>query len=238
MTCVTILVSLYLIFMYAPTEATMGDVQRIFYFHFASHWVNFLAIFCVFIYSVRFLIQREKELDVKASSAAEVGLVFATIGLLTGMLWAKPVWGIWWTWDARLTSFFVLWLIYWGYLMLRRLVESPEQRARLSAVFGILGAVDVPIIYVSNRVWRTQHPQPVVAGGEGSGLDPRMAGLWLSHSWLSHFFFSIYGNCAKTWSAHRNRWSRCNARLSSRGLHELSFCFIHDHLAFAVRLPP
>jgi heme exporter protein C len=169
------LASLYLIFMFAPTEATMGDVQRIFYFHVASHWVNFLAIFCVFLYSLRFLMQRDKELDVKASSAAEVGLVFATIGLLTGMLWAKPVWGIWWTWDPRLTSFFVLWLIYWGYLMLRRLVESPEQRARLSAVFGILGAIDVPVIYISNRVWRTQHPAPVVAGGEGSGLDVSMA---------------------------------------------------------------
>lgn len=202
LTCVTMLVSLYLIFLYAPTEATMGDVQRIFYFHFASHWVNFMAIFCVFIYSVRFLIQREKELDVKASSAAEVGLVFATIGLLTGMLWAKPVWGIWWTWDARLTSFFVLWLIYWGYLMLRRLVESPEQRARLSAVFGILGAVDVPIIYISNRVWRTQHPQPVVAGGEGSGLDPRMAwtliASFLAFTLLYFYLWKLRQNLERT----------------------------------------
>jgi len=190
-TCATMLVSLYAIFMYAPTEVTMGPVQRIFYFHFASHWVNFLAIFCVFIYSVRFLIKRDRELDIKASSAAEVGLLFATIGLLTGMFWAKPVWGIWWTWDPRLTSFFVLWLIYWGYLMLRRLVESPEQRARLSAVFGVLGAVDVPIIYVSNRVWRTQHPQPVIGGGEGSGLDPRM-GWVVALSFLAFTLLYFY----------------------------------------------
>jgi len=191
MTCATMLLSLYAIFIYAPTEATMGDVQRIFYFHFASHWVNFLAIFCVFIYSVRFLIKRDRELDIKACSAAEVGLVFATIGLLTGMFWAKPVWGIWWTWDPRLTSFFVLWLIYWGYLMLRRLVEAPEQRARLSAVFGVLGAVDVPIIYISNRVWRTQHPQPVIGGGAGSGLDPRM-GWVVAVSFLAFTLLYFY----------------------------------------------
>ena len=120
------------------------------------------------------------------------------------MLWAKPVWGIWWTWDPRLTSFFVLWLIYWGYLMLRRLVESPEQRARLSAVFGVLGAVDVPIIYMSNRVWRTQHPQPVIGGGEGSGLDPRMG--WTRGGVVSGFhtcFFSTCGSCVKTWSVLR-----------------------------------
>jgi len=164
-TCATMLLSLYLIFMYAPTEATMGDVQRIFYFHFASHWVNFLAIFCVFIYSVRFLIQREKELDVKASSAAEVGLVFATIGLLTGMLWAKPVWGIWWTWDARLTSALLCWLLYAGYLMLRNAIEEPTQRATFAAVFSIFAFIDVPIVIFSIKWWRTQHPQPVFWGG-------------------------------------------------------------------------
>ena len=154
------------------------------------------------------------------------------------MLWAKPVWGIWWTWDARLTSFFVLWLIYWGYLMLRRLVESPEQRARLSAVFGVLGAVDVPIIYISNRVWRTQHPQPVIGGGEGSGLDPRMGVDFggLVPGFHASVFLSVE-DCARTWSALRSRWNRCNARLSSRGLHEFSFCFIHGYLALAVRLP-
>jgi heme exporter protein C len=174
LTLISMLAALGGIFLYAPTESTMGEVQRIFYFHVSSDWVSFLAMFFVFFDSLRFLAKRERDLDIKAAAAAEVGVVFCTMGILTGMLWAKPVWGIWWTWDPRLTSFFVLWLIYLGYLMLRRLVESPEQRARLSAVFGVLGAVDVPIVYMSNRWWRTQHPQPVIAGGEGSGLDPQM----------------------------------------------------------------
>jgi heme exporter protein C len=174
LTFLFMLAALYGIFLYAPTEASMGEVQRIFYFHVSADWVSFLAMFFVFLYSLLFLLKRDRDLDIKAASAAEVGVIFCTIGLATGMLWAKPVWGIWWTWDARLTSFFVLWLIYLGYLVLRRLVESPEQRARLSAVFGVLGAVDVPVVYMSNRWWRTQHPQPVMAGGEGSGLDPQM----------------------------------------------------------------
>ena len=166
--------ALYAVFLYAPTESTMGEVQRIFYFHVSSHWVNFLAMLSVFVFSSLFLLNRQREMDVRASAAAEVGVVFCTMGLVSGMLWAKPVWGIWWTWDPKLTSLFVLWLIYLGYLTLRRLVESAEQRARLSAVFGILGAVDVPIVYMSNRWWRTQHPQPVMAGEAGSGLDPQM----------------------------------------------------------------
>jgi heme exporter protein C len=179
LTFASMLAALFGIFLYAPTETTMGNVQRIFYFHVSSDWISFLAIFFVFLYSIRFLVKRDRNLDIKAAAAAEVGVVFCTMGIATGMLWAKPVWGIWWTWDARLTSFFVLWLIYLGYLMLRRLVEVPEQRARLSAVFGVLGAVDVPIVYMSNRWWRTQHPQPVIAGGEGSGLDAQMWGALL-----------------------------------------------------------
>lgn len=174
LTFVVMLAALYAIFIYAPTELTMGVVQRIFYFHVSSDWISFLAIFFAVTYSIRFLMTGERELDTKAAAAFEVGFIFCTLGIVSGMIWAKPVWGIWWTWDPRLTSMFVLWLIYIGYLMLRRLLESPEQRARLSAVFGILGAVDVPIIYMSNRWWRTQHPQPVMGGGESSGLDPQM----------------------------------------------------------------
>jgi heme exporter protein C len=191
LTLISMLAALYGIFLYAPTEQTMGEVQRIFYLHVSSDWISFLAIFCVFFYSLRFLAKRDRDLDIKAAAAAEVGVVFCTMGLLTGMLWAKPVWGIWWTWDPRLTSFFVLWLIYLGYLMLRRLVESPEQRARLSAVFGILGAVDVPIVYMSNRWWRTQHPAPVMGGGEGSGLDPQMRIAFLT-TLLAFTLFYFY----------------------------------------------
>jgi heme exporter protein C len=110
-----------------------------------------------------------------------VGVLFTTLVLITGPIWAKPVWGIWWTWDARLTLTFVLWLIYIGYLMLRRYIESPERRAVLSAIVGIVGFVDVPLVYFAIRWWRTQHPQPVIMGGDDSGLDPKMATtLWVS----------------------------------------------------------
>jgi heme exporter protein C len=173
-TFVSLLGALYAIFIYAPIEASMREVQKIFYFHVSAGWISFLAIFCVLVYSILFLVRKSREMDTKAAAAAEVGTVFATIVMVTGPIWAKPVWGVWWAWDARLTSMFVLWLIYLGYLMLRRLIEAPEQRARLSAIFGILGAIDVPIVYMSNRWWRTQHPSPVMAGGQGSGLDPQM----------------------------------------------------------------
>ncbi len=172
--CIAMMASLYAIFVYAPVELTMGIVQKIFYFHVASAWIGFLAIYFVFVSSVLFLMKGTREWDMRAASAAEVGAIFYTLNLLSGPLWAKPVWGIWWTWDMRLTTSFVLWLVYMGYLMLRRLVDSPEQRARLCAVFSVLGAVDAPIVYMANRWWRTQHPQPVMGGGEGSGLEPQM----------------------------------------------------------------
>ena len=178
LTFVLMLVALYAIFIYAPTERTMGpigEVQRIFYFHVSANWTTFLATFFVFLYSILFLMKGTREMDIRAAAAAELGTVFGAAGLISGTIWAKPIWGIWWTWDARLTSFFLLWLILIGYLMLRRVVDSPGQRAKLSAVFGILAAVDVPIVYMANRWWRTQHPAPVIAGGSGSGLDGRMA---------------------------------------------------------------
>ena len=174
LTVAAMLAGVYCAFLYAPTESSMGEVQRIFYFHVPSAWVSFLGIFVVFLSSAIFLSTGKRIWDIRASAAAEIGALFCTLVLISGPLWAKPVWGIYWTWDARLTSSFVLWLIYLGYLLLRRLLESPQQRARLSAVFGIMGAIDVPIVYMSNRWWRTQHPAPVVGGGEGSGLEPSM----------------------------------------------------------------
>jgi heme exporter protein C len=169
-----LMVATYLIFLYAPQEATMGEVQRIFYIHVASAWTAMLAYFLIFLGSVGYLWKRRDAADDFAHGAAEVGFVFCTCVLVTGPLWAKPVWGIWWTWDARLTLTFVLWLLFVAYLMLRSYVINPGRAAVLAAVVGIMGFVDVPIDYMAIRWWRTQHPQPVIAGGEGSGLDPRM----------------------------------------------------------------
>ncbi len=146
----------------APEEKTMRAIQRIFYFHVASWVAMYIAFTTVFYANVRYLLSHNRKYDALGVSAAEVGVVCCSIGLTTGPLWAKPVWGIWWTWDARLTSTFVLWLLYISYLILRGLIEDPEKKATLSAVFGIFASLDMPLVYVSNRLFRTQHPQPVI----------------------------------------------------------------------------
>jgi heme exporter protein C len=156
----------------APEEATMGLIQRIFYFHVSSAWTGFVAFLLVFIGSIAYLRTRDLRWDWLSVASAEVGVSFFTVVLVTGPIWAKPVWGIWWTWDARLTSSFLLWVLFLSYLILRTLVEEPERRAMVSAVFGIFAALDIPLVYFSIWWFRTQHPQPVI--GNGGSLDGRM----------------------------------------------------------------
>src|SRR6478672_5833554 len=163
--------ALYEALIVAPTEQTMGDVQRIFYYHVPSAWTAFLLFAINFVASVVYLIRRSIKADIVALVTAEVGVVFCTVVLVTGPIWARPVWGIWWTWDVRLTSTLVLWLIYVSYLILRRF-SSSGQTPLMAAVLAVFGALDVPLVYFSIRFFRTQHPQPVI-GGEGS-LDSRM----------------------------------------------------------------
>jgi heme exporter protein C len=190
---VAMLVALYMIGFYAPMEREQGIVQKIFYFHVPSAWVAFLAFFVVFVFSFRYLASRDKRWDNRAAAAAEVGVMFCTLVIITGPIWAKPVWGIWWTWDARLTLTLVLWLIYVSYLLLRHYVAGAEKRATLSAVLGIIGFIDVPLVYFAIRWWRTQHPQPVIGGGEGSGLDPRMWNtLWVCAAAFVLLFVYLY----------------------------------------------
>jgi heme exporter protein C len=174
----------YAVFFIAPEERTMRAIQRIFYFHVTSAWTAGVAFFIVFVAGARYLLRRRPQDDWLGVSAAEVGFVFNTVVLITGPIWAKPVWGIWWTWDARLTSTFVLWLLFLSYLVLRTLVEDAERRALVSAVYGIFAFLDVPLVYMSIRWWRTQHPQPVIGGGSGSGLDPTMRAV-LFFSWAA-----------------------------------------------------
>jgi heme exporter protein C len=163
----------------APEEATMHEIQRIFYFHVPAWVATFTAFSIVFVSNVAYLMTRGERWDSLGVSAAEVGVACCSIGLITGPLWAKPVWGIWWTWDARLTTTFIMWVMYICYLMLRGLLEDPRHRATLSAVFGIFAFLDVPLVYLSNRLWRTQHPQPVFFGGPNSGINPVMAKVFL-----------------------------------------------------------
>src|SRR3989442_3723877 len=164
----------YASFFVAPTERTMGTVQRIFYLHMPSAITAFAAFLVCFVANLLYVLKREQSWDWLGVSAAEVGLAFRSVGVGTGPIWAKPVWGILWTWDAGLTSTFVLWLLYVAYLLLRSMIEDPERRALLSAVFGIFAFLDVPLVYMSIRWWRTQHPQPVIFCGPGSGLAPPM----------------------------------------------------------------
>ena len=185
----------------------MGEVQRIFYIHVSSAWTAFLAYFLVFVGSVGYLRKRAPFADDLAQASGEVGLVFCTCVLVTGPLWAKPVWGIWWTWDARLTSTFVLWLLFIAYLMLRSYVLNPGRAEVLAAVAGIIGFVDVPIVYMSIRWWRTQHPQPVIAGGEGSGLDPAMR-ITLLVTWGAFLCLFSYLLRQRLWLAEGRREAR------------------------------
>ncbi len=239
----------------APMERTMGDVQRIFYYHVPSAWTAFLLFFLNFIASLQFLVSAKpstrrtanwiliaigvfgaiapflpmvkqqlpagmypgsvattvlaivglyfligkwfsgQALDILAVTTAEVGVVFCTVVLVTGPIWARPVWGIWWTWDIRLTTTLVLWLIYVSYLILRRLSDS-SQTPKLAAVLAIFGALDVPLVYFSIWFFRTQHPQPVIGGG--GSIDPRMLHVLLIN-WLA---FSCFASLV-CWSRYR-----------------------------------
>lgn len=175
-TFVLMLGALYAVFVYVPTDSMQGIVQRIFYFHVPAAWVAFLAFFVVFISSILFLLKGDSRWDTLAYSSAEIGVVFSTLVLITGSLWGRPIWGTWWTWDARLTSMLVLWLIYAAYLMLRSQASEGAQRARFAAILGIVGFIDVPIIHISVTWWRTLHPKPVVLrqGDFAGGLAPSM----------------------------------------------------------------
>src|SRR6266571_4046650 len=164
---------LHVVFRIVPTEGKMGVVQRIFYFHVPSAFAGFLGVGLCALFSALYLWTRDRRLDLLAHASAEIGVLFFTIVLLTGPIWARPVWGVWWTGEVRLTSTLVLWLLYMGYLILRRSAESPDQAARFCAVLGIIGALDVPIIYYSVEWWRGLHPRVLKISG-GQGLDPTM----------------------------------------------------------------
>jgi heme exporter protein C len=166
-----VIASLYLVYIYVPTEASMGVVQRIFYWHVPMGWISFLAYFVVFVGSIVYLVKRDSRWDRIASSSAEVGVVFTMLALIAGSMWARPIWGVWWTWDPRLTSTLVLWLIYLAYLLLRAYVTNKEQGARFGAVVGIIGFLDVPIVALAITLFPTEHPAPVIFTG---GLAPSM----------------------------------------------------------------
>lgn len=164
--------NLYQIFLVLPDDAEQGAIYRILFFHVPALWAGMLAFFTGCMASVAYLIKRDLVHDHLSVASIEVGLMFSIAGTVMGMFWARPVWGIWWTWDARLTSMFICILLYFGYLILRRAVPETRQRAQMSAIFSIFAFVDIPIVWYSIRWWRTQHPQPIV--GQPGAIDPSM----------------------------------------------------------------
>ncbi len=152
-------VTLYMVFMWVPTEQNLGVSQRIFYFHVPLGWIGMLSIVVVAVASLMHLITGKEKWDSLAYATAELGVIFATLILVTGAIWARPVWGVWWTWDAKLTTTLVLWFIYVGYLMIRAHGPSGTQGKRYASVIALIGAIDSPIIYKATDWWRTAHPE-------------------------------------------------------------------------------
>jgi len=205
----------------APSDAMQGEISRIIYYHVPSFAAAFTFFSVSFLGSIGFLSFRRSRpewaqvADAWALAGAEVGVVFCTVGLTTGPLWGRRAWGIWWTWDARLTTTLVLWLIYVSYLLLRRFAAGPQMQT-LSAVLGIFGALDVPIVYMANRWWRTQHPAPVFGGAPGSGIDPSMmpAVWWNLAGWL---MWGIFVASLRYVSEYRDQIADQQAGLAALG---------------------
>ncbi len=154
------LINLYLIFIWVPTEINQGIAQRIFYFHVPIAWLGMISIIIVAITSFIHLITRNEKWDNLAYSSAELGIIFASLILITGSIWAKPIWGVWWTWDPKLTTTLILWFFYLGYLMIRSYSQAGIQSKQYSSVIALIGAIDAPIIYMASVWWRSAHPSP------------------------------------------------------------------------------
>ena len=195
LTAILLSYAMYQALVVAPTDQMQGDVYRIIHYHVPSAWTAFLLFFVNFGASIVYLIKRRPAADMVALTAGEVGVVFLTVNLVTGPIWARPVWGIWWTWDWRLTSTLVMWLIYVSYLLLRRFSSSAETPV-LAAAMSVLGALCIPFVYFSIWFFRTQHPQPVIGGG--GSIDPQMLHVLLIN-WLAFLCFAFL----VCWSRYR-----------------------------------
>ena len=163
----------WLIYGYAPIEQSMGPVQKIFYFNLPVAWWCFVSFFVACAAGIAYLKTRRSAWDLLCAAAVETGMVCATLALLTGSIWARHSWGVWWTWDPRLTTTLILWFIYAGYMALRGMDLPPDRRAALGSVVAVIGFIDVPLVFMSARLWRSIHP--AVFAAEGGGLEPEMA---------------------------------------------------------------
>ena len=183
---ILMIVDLYLIFWVAPLDVVLGNIQKIFYIHVPIAAMAFLGFFLVFVYSIIYLVKRSDHWDRLAYASGEVGVVFVSVTLLTGVVWARPVWGVWWTWEPRLTTTLILWFIFVAYLLMRARASSSLQGARIAAFIALIGAIDAPVIYMSTIWWRTTHPGLNIGPlAEQGSLDFRM-GITILFSVLTY----------------------------------------------------
>lgn len=170
---IAMMTSLYLIFFVVPTDVNLGISQRIFYIHVPLAVLSLIPPIIVFTTSLMYLVRRAPKWDAIAHASVEVGLLFTTLALVTGSIWARPTWGVWWTWDPVLTTFLILWLVYLGYLLIRSYSIEPDRRARFSAIVGIIGSVNALAVYLASELWRTIHPDKVIGpAAADNALDP------------------------------------------------------------------
>jgi heme exporter protein C len=185
-TIVLLLIASYMVFFYAPMEAVMGNVQRVFYFHVAAGWVGMLGFLVAAITGGIYLRSGDRKWDLASLASVEIGMVFAFINVVTGAIWARPIWNTWWTWDPRLTTATIMLLIYAAYLLLRQGIEDPDRRARFGAVYAIVGFLSVPLTFFSARLFRTIHP--VVIGSNQPGAT---GAFDMTPLMLQTFLFSL-----------------------------------------------
>lgn len=186
LTVVLLLVATGMVFLYAPLERVMGMVQKIFYFHVSTAWVGMLSFIAAAVAGGIYLRTSNRKWDILSYAAVEIGIVFALVAIATGSLWARPIWNTWWTWDPRLTTAAIMALVYVAYLMLRQGIDEPERRARFGAVYAIVGALSVPLTFLSIRIFRTIHPVVIASG------DPTSAAFDMSPRMLTTFLFSLF----------------------------------------------
>lgn len=169
-----VIFALYMAFLWAPEERTLGPVQRIFYFHVGSAWNAYMAFFIVFVVSVLYLVRRRQDMDMVAVAAAEVGILFTILTLITGTFWARASWGVWWTFDPRLTTTAIMLFMYVAYLLVRAAADGEERRGRLGAIFGVVAFATVPLVHYSATWWRSMHPTVIDTEGQGMNMDGDM----------------------------------------------------------------
>jgi heme exporter protein C len=187
LTLILFLAAVAVVFFYAPLEAVMGLVQKVFYFHVAAGWVGMLGFLAAAIAGIFYLRTAQRRWDIIGLAAVEIGMVFAFINIVSGSIWARPIWNTWWTWDPRLTTATIMELIYFAYLMLRAGIEDPERRARFGAVYAIVGFISVPLTFLSARLFRTIHPVVIGTG------DPSSQGAFdMTPKMLQTFLFSLF----------------------------------------------